>query len=85
MLLNIDDFLENNPEMNVAHCPGFIKLSSIAYIDDIICHGLVPGVIYVYTAKGWDIKNEGREMYFVHDHGWYPSSLFTRINNVIPN
>lgn len=66
-------------------CPGFVKLLKPASIDEITNCDLIPGIIYVFTAKGWDMKNEGKEILKIDGLGWIPASSLEIVKGIVPN
>lgn len=65
-------------------CPGYLRLSKSAN-DDGSSYGLNSRTIYAFTAKGWDMKNQGKEILKIEGLGWIPSSYFEVVEGIIPN
>lgn len=65
-------------------CPGFVQVSNAN--DEIMnSYGLTMQDIYTFTAKGWDMKQNGREILKIDGIGWVPSSYLKVVEGIIPN
>ena len=80
MKLSVNDIGNKFKDATIV-CPGYVKLKPAS--GDY--NSLDPNVIYTFTAKGWDVKNNGTEIYKIDGFGWFPSSNFEVIKGIIPN
>lgn len=78
------NILGKNPGKATVLCPGFVRLSKPAS-SEVSSYGLNTRTVYAFTAKGWDMKNQGREIYKIEGIGWVPSSHLEIVTGIIPN
>jgi hypothetical protein len=80
MKISVNIFDDNQGHNNVS-CPGYVMLLN----EKKLGYGLKPKIVYAFTAKGWDMKNLGREVYKIENIGWVPASQLKIIHGIIPN
>ena len=65
--------------------PSFVKIKKESSLDCLIQYGLCRAFWFTATRKGWNMKKDGQEAYFISEiEQWVPSEYFEVIE-ISPN
>lgn len=66
--------------------PYFLKIKKEHSLHALRKYGAVPCFIYTAGKKGWDVKSNGEEIYFIAEvKKWMPSEYFEIVTDFCPN
>lgn len=66
--------------------PCFLRIKKDHVLDVLKEYGVSPCSLYTTGKKGWDVKSEGEEIYFITEVGkWIPSKYFEIVTDFCPN
>ena len=64
----------------------FVSLKPGISPDHYLDFGLVPGLFYVNSRIGWDMKNNGSQILYINELGtWVPAKYLDVNTGIIPN
>mgnify|MGYP007073339452 FL=1 len=66
--------------------PIFCTIRDDANIEEYTEYNMIKNVFYTCTRKGWDMRSNGSEVYYIEDlKEWIPTSLLDIFKGVNPN
>jgi len=81
-MLNLQD-IANNIKTETTR---FVSLKPGVSTDCYLDYGLTPGIFYVNSKIGWDMKNNGSQIYYINELGtWVPAKYLDVNKGIIPN
>jgi hypothetical protein len=76
----------NGVESKLVSFPYFLKAKRVFSLELLKKYGVTPCFILTAGRKGWDVKSNGEEIYFVTELSkWIPSKYFEIVTDFCPN
>ena len=73
-------------EKKLISLPCFLKIKKEYTLEILKEYGVTPCFFYTTGMKGWDVKSNGEEIYFVTEIAkWIPSKYFEIVTDFCPN
>lgn len=76
----------NGVDSKLVSLPYFLKIKKEHILHALREYGATPCFIYTTGMKGWNVKSNGEEIYFVTEvRKWIPSKYFEIVTDFCPN
>lgn len=76
----------NSVEKKIVSLPYFVRMKKGFAFEFLMKYKMSHFAIYTTGKKGWDVKSNGEEIYFVTEvDKWIPSKYFEIVTDFCPN